>query len=163
MEKYLYLEKISKIRLLLGYLLLLTGLSLLIFINNKIYPIYILFWTALIIAGVINLTNEGIELDLQHNQYRNINSIFGINLGNWKSFHKIDYISIFRSKVTKTIGGAGIHSTATAKISEKVIKINLFTDDQKPITLYTTKDEKLAVEICEKLREKCSFKIINKL
>lgn len=163
MEKYIYLEQITKVRLIIGYLLLLTGLLLLIFINIKIYPIYLLFWIAFIIGGIITLTNEGIELDLKHNLYRNISSIFGIKLGSWKKFPEINYISIFRTNTIKTLGGIGLHSTATARITEKIILINFFTDNQKPTTLYTTKNKDLAVEICSKLKEKYGYEIVNKL
>lgn len=163
MEKYIYLEKITKTRLIIGYILLFSGLLLIIFINIKIYPIYLLFWIALIIGGTITLTNEGIELDLKHNLYRNISSIFGIKLGSWKKFPEINYISIFRTNTTKTLGGIGLQSTATARITEKVILINLFTDNQKPTTLYTTKNKDLAVQICSKLKEKYGFEIVNKL
>lgn len=162
MEKYLYLEKITKTRLIIGYILLFTGL-LFIFINIKIYPIYLLFWIALIIGGIIILTNEGIELDLKHNLYRNISSIFGIKLGSWKRFPEINYISIFRTNTTKVLGGIGLQSIASARITEKIILINLFIDNQKPTTLYTTKNKDLAVEICSKLKEKYGFEIVNKL
>ena len=163
MEKFLYFEKTSIKILILGNLLWISGLFLLVFVNVTLGPAFILVWIALIIGGIVILSNDGIELDLKNNKYRNVFSILGLNIGDWKNFPKMDYISVFRSNISTKIGGIGMRSTASARISEKVILINLFSENGKPITLFFTKDENLAFKISEKLKMKYQVEVINKL
>jgi hypothetical protein len=162
-EKFLYLEKISLKSLILGNLLWISGLFLLLFFNVTFGPAFVLVWIALIIGGFVILSNNGIELDLKNNQYRNVFSILGLNIGHWKNFPKMESISVFRSNISTKVGGIGMSSTASARISEKAILINLFPENGKPTTLYFTKDEKVALEISEKLKMKYEVEIINKL
>jgi hypothetical protein len=163
MEKFLYFEKTSIKILILGNLLWISGLFLLVYVNVTLGPAFILVWIALIIGGIVILSNDGIELDLKNNKYRNVFSILGLNTGDWKNFPKMDYISVFRSNISTKIGGIGMRSTASARISEKVILINLFSENGKPITLFFTKDENLAFKISEKLKMKYQVEVINKL
>ncbi|UGS23381.1 hypothetical protein [Flavobacterium channae] len=163
MEKYLYLEKTTLKILVLGNILWISGLLLLLFLNVTFGPAFVLIWIALIIGGFVLLSKDGIELDLKNNQYRSVFSILGLNIGDWKNFPEIEYISISRSKVSTKVGGIGMSSTASARISEKVILINLFSENRKPVKLYYTKDENVALEICEKLKSKYKVEIINKL
>lgn len=163
MEKFLYLEKTSLKSLILGNLLWISGLFLLLFFNVTFGPAFVLVWIALIIGGFVILSNDGIELDLKNNQYRNVFSILGLNIGNWKNFPNMEYISIFRSNISTKVGGIGMSSTASTRISEKVILINLFSENRKPTTFYCTKDENIAIEISEKLKNRYQVEIINKL
>lgn len=163
MGKYLYLEKTTLKILVLGNILWISGLLLLLFLNVTFGPAFVLIWITLIIGGLVLLSKDGIELDLKNNQYRSVFSILGLNIGDWKNFPEIEYISIFRSKVSTKVGGIGMSSTASTRISEKVILINLFSENRKPVTLYYTKDENVALEICEKLKSKYEVEIINKI
>jgi len=162
-EKFIYLEKISLKSLILGNLLWISGLFLLLFFNVTFGPAFVLVWIDLIIGGFVILSNNGIELDLKNNQYRNVFSILGLKIGDWKNFPKMESISVFRSNISTKVGGIGMSSTASARISEKAILINLFPENGKPTTLYFTKDEKVALEISEKLKMKYEVEIINKL
>ncbi len=163
MRKFLYLEKMSLKTKIIGNLLWILGFSLLFFLNIKFGPIFILLWIALIIGGITILSNDGIELDFKNNQYRNLTFILGLSFGLWKSFPKIDYISVFRSKITKSVGGVGFESSAEATITEKVIIINLFLENGKPITLYITKSIDIALAITERIKEEFGIEIVNKL
>lgn len=163
MRKFLYIEKMSLMTKIIGNLLLIIGFSLLFFLNIKFGPIFILLWVALIIGGITILSNEGIELDFKNNQYRNLTFILGTSFGLWKSFPKMDYISVFRSKVTKSVGGVSFESLAEAAIIEKVIIINLFLENGKPITLYVTKSVDIALEVAERVKEEFGIEIVNKL
>ncbi len=163
MEKFLYLEKKHLKSLILGNLLWISGLLLLFFLNVTFGSAFVLVWIALIIGGLVILSNDGIELDLKNNQYRNVFSILGLNIGNWKNFPKMEYVSIFRSNISTKVGGFGMTSTASARISEKVISINLLSENVKSTTLYFTTDENIAMEISEKLKMKYEVEIINKL
>ena len=89
--------------------------------------------------------------------------ILGLKIGDWKNFPKMESISVFRSNISTKFGGVGISSTASVRISEKAILINLFPENGKPTTLYFTKDEKVALEISEKLKIKYEVEIINKI
>lgn len=163
MRKFLYLEKMSLKTKIIGNLLWIIGLSLLVFLNIKYGSIFVLLWIALIIGGITVLSNEGIELDFKNNQYRNLSFILGLSFGIWKSFPKMDYISVFRSKVTKSVAGVSFESLAEATITEKVIIINVFLGNGKPITLYVTKSIYIALEITERMKEEFRIEIVNKL
>lgn len=163
MRKFLYIEKMSLMTKIIGNLLLIIDFSLLLFLNIKFGPIFILLWVALIIGGITILSNEGIELDFKNNQYRGLTFILGTSFGLWKSFPKMDYISVFRSKVTKSVGGVSFESLAEAAITEKVIIINLFLENGKPITLYVTKSVDIALEVAERMKEEFGIEIVNKL
>lgn len=163
MNKILYLEKISLTKKIIGNLLWLSGLFSLLLINIKFGPGFLVLWAALIIGGLIMISTNGIELDFQENQYRTVSSFLGSNYGLWKSFPRIDYLSLFKTTVTQTVGGRGFRSTATATLSDKMIVINLFNTDGKPTTLYMTKNAKIATEIAEKVRIHFGVEVVNKL
>ena len=163
MNKYLYLEKISLAKMIIGNILWVSGFCSLLFINITFGPGFLIIWTLLIFAGLYLISTEGIELDFSENQYREVFSLFGSNYGFWKDFPSIDYISIFRTNVTQTIGGKSFNSTATATLSDKMILINLFAKNRKPTTLYMTKNTEMAIEIAEKFNTFYGIEIINKL
>ena len=79
---------------------------------------------------------EGIEIDLRNNKIRNTNNLFNLSFGQWKDFPEIEYVSVFRTTQTTTVWV----STASANVTEKTIKINLFYNTNQKIEAYETKD-----------------------
>ncbi len=142
---------------------MISGLLSLCFINISFGPIFLIVWIIPIVAGLCILYTDGIELDFNKNRYRTIFSIFGISYGIWKSIPKIDYISIFKTAFSKTIGNIGFDGGAEATMSERVIKINLFAKNRKIITLFMTKNAETAIEIAESFKKFYGIDVVNKL
>ncbi|MEW5677239.1 hypothetical protein ABGT15_13070 [Flavobacterium enshiense] len=163
MKKFLYLEKIPLIKIIIGNILWVTGFCSLLFINITLGPGFLVVWSLFIIVGLYLISTDGIELDFNENQYRQVFSIAGSNFGIWKDFPNIDYITIFKTTITQTIGGKTFGSTATATMSDKMVLINLFAENKKPTTLYMTKNPEMAIEIAKKFHEFYNIEVINKM
>jgi hypothetical protein len=153
MENYIYVEKVSLIKKIIGNILLIGGIFGLIFINVKIGPQYIFLWVFLCFIGVFFISTEGLEINFKTTNYRKILSMFGINYGlSWKYYPKINYIALVETNIKQTIGGRTFNSTATATISSKMVKINLFDENNRHRTLYIANNRKEALKIAEKMR-----------
>lgn len=153
MENYIYVEKVSLIKKIIGNILLIGGIFGLIFINVKIGPQYIFLWVFLCFIGVFFISTEGLEINFKTTNYRKILSMFGINYGlSWKYYPKINYIALVETNFKQTIGGRTFNSTATATISSKMVKINLFDENNRHRTLYIANNRKEALKIAEKMR-----------
>ncbi|WP_320815710.1 hypothetical protein [Flavobacterium sp.] len=153
MKNYIYLEKVSLLKNIIGNLFLILGLSCLIFINNSKQPNFILLWVFFLFIGAFLISTEGIEIDFKKNTYRKVLSMYGINYGlSWDYFPKIEYISLLETKVKQKIGGLTFRSTATATFVEKVVKINLFNENNRPQTIYYANNIKEALIISEQIK-----------
>lgn len=164
MSKYLYLEKITLTKMIFGNIFWISGLCSLLFINISLGPGFLLAWIFLILLGFYFISTEGIEINFESNSYRQIFSIFGSNYGTWSYFPQMEYLSLFRTRVSQSIGGKSFSSTATATLSDTVIRINLFSSNRNhPVTLYTTKSESVAYDIAEKIKLFYGTEIVDKL
>lgn len=164
MNRYLYLEKISLFKKIIGNILWISGFFCLLLVNVRFGPGFLFVWGILFFAGLYFISTEGIELNFESNSYRQVFSIFGSNYGTWDYFPHIEYVSLFRTRVSQTIGGKSFSSTASATLSDKVIKINLFSPNRNhPTTLYVTKNENIAYEIAEKFKLFYGVEIVDKL
>ncbi|MBP4143197.1 hypothetical protein J3S90_15435 [Flavobacterium sp. P4023] len=154
MENYIYVEKVSLWKKIIGNLFLICGIFGLIFINVKIGPQYIFLWVFLCFVGVFFISTEGLEINFNKTNYRKIISMYGINYGlSWKYYPKINYFALVETNIKQTIGGRTFNSTATATLSSKMVKINLFDDYNKHITLYIANNRNEAIKIGEKLQK----------
>jgi hypothetical protein len=160
MKKYLFLEKISKWKIILSIIFFSAIIGLLFqqFISP---PNAVLLGTFLLFAGLFFISSEGVEIDFENKYFRSVMSIAGINFGSWKLFNKPEYISIFKKTVTQTIGGKGFQSTATATLREKIIIVNLIYNNGKYSTIYMTKHKNIANEIAEVLKLNLNVEIID--
>ncbi len=153
MQKYIYTEKITMIKTIIGNLLLISGIMTLLFVNVKFGPAYIFLWVFMCYVSVFFISTEGIEKDFQSNIYRKFISIYCLNYGlSWKYFHEISYISILETNIKQTIGGRGFRSTATATVSEKKVKINLFDKENRHKTIYIANNKIEAMKIAENIK-----------
>ena len=153
MKNYIYIEKVSLLKMIIGNLLLISGLFGLIFINNAKQPNFILLWVFLLFIGVFLISTEGLEIDFKENNYRKVLSMYGINYGlSWNYFPKIEYISLLETKVKQKIGPVTFRSTASATFVEKVVKINIFNENNRPLTIYYANNIKEALIISEQIK-----------
>lgn len=131
-------------------------------VNTKYGPQFMLLWIFMVFLGLFIITGEGIEINFNNKSYRTIYRILGADIGFWKDLPPMVYVSVFETRVNQTIGGKSFSSTATATVSSKVAMINLFDADNRPETLYMTKNKEAAVEIAEKLRQAYGVEIVIK-
>ena len=87
--------------------------------------------------GFYLLIQDGIELDYKNKTYRRIKSLFGITIGKWQPLPEIEYISVFKTTETTTVWAA----SASANVSNAVVKVNLFYNTNQKIEIYNSKNE----------------------
>ena len=132
-------------------------------VNSKYGPQFIVVGIFIIFLGLYLVTAEGIEIDLDNKSYRIVYRILGADIGFWKDLPPMVYVSVFETRVNQTIGGKSFSSTATATVSSKVAMINLFDADNRPKTLYMTKNKEAAIVIAKKLGEAYGVEVVIKL
>lgn len=153
MKNYIYIEKVPLFKKVIGTLFLISGILCLLFINIKISPQLILLWIFLCFIGLFFISTEGIEMNFSRNSYRKMISFYGVNFGLiWKVYPKINYFTLFETNIKEVIGGKTFNSTASAILSTKVVKINLFDENNRHITLYVAKNREEALIIGEKIK-----------
>ena len=120
-------------------------------------PVY--FGLIFIFFALNTFSTEGFEMNLENKTYRNINSLFGINYGKWKTYPEIEYISVIKTKESKSFEGT------STRIINDIIHFNLFYSGNKHITFYKTKsleDARNAIQVLKKnLEVNISDKIMN--
>jgi hypothetical protein len=164
MNKFTYFEKTSLTESISGHILWISGLiCFLLVIFFKIHSAYLAVGGILLLFGVNLISKVGIEINMDKKIYRNVSLILGVKFGGWKNYPEIHYLTMFRTLVTQKIGGGGFKSSATATLSDRMIKINLFTENEKSITLYITKNENIAYQIAENFKVFYGIEILDKL
>jgi hypothetical protein len=133
-----------------GFLLLLFGLS--VFFYSSIFFGIISFG-----IGLNLISTTGSQLDLENKAYRNITSIIGINIAKWKPTPEFDYISVFKTIEKQRFQVA----TAGTIITNTVILLNLFYDQNKHITFYKTEDLADAFDIANHLKIALNIKVLD--
>lgn len=161
MTNFIYVEKISPIRTILGNLLFIPGFLALILINKGNGPIFFLVYLFTTYWGIFLISTEGLEIDLQNKKYRKLFSMYGINIGRfWNYFPETKYIALVETRVKQTFGAMGVRSSATATISEKTVKINLFDKSEKYFTLYFANNRDEALKIAEQIKLALKIEIL---
>ncbi len=117
-------------------------------------PIY--FGLIFIFFAINAFSTEGFEMNLENKTYRNINSIFGVNYGKWKTYPEIEYISVIKTKQSKSFEG-----TSTRIITD-VIHFNMFFNGNKHITFYKTKSLEEARKAMRELEKNLEVNISDK-
>jgi len=134
-----------------SFMVLLYGIIL---IQYFIFGGIIIGIGSLIFISVI----EGIEIDFNSRKYRNAKFIGKLTIGNWQNLPEINYISVFRTTITRAIVG---RSEARVSSSERVIIINLIYDKNKKLRVYKTKDYKDAFKKAELFSQKLNLRIFD--
>ncbi|GGI56478.1 hypothetical protein [Winogradskyella haliclonae] len=127
MSIFTFKRKLPIWKLILGPLALIVG-SVSLFTD----------FTGFIIIGmgIFLLLINGSEFDFEKNKYRKIKSILGIDIGKWEPLPDIEYVSVFKTNETTTLR----QTSAEATITNEVIKLNLFYNNNKRIEAYRTYD-----------------------
>jgi hypothetical protein len=128
-QKLLILNSINIFKQVIGSLLIIYGLYYLVVYLNILAVFYL-------VLGLIMLTRSGTEINLENKKYRSVFSLFGLSFGVWKDLPKIDYISVFKTKIVKK------HQVYIASTYSKleVIKLILFYQKNKRIEVYQTEN-----------------------
>lgn len=111
----------------LGTVALVVGLTTIIIDIKGLVPLFI---------GIYLLIQEGMELDYKNNKYRRVKSFLGLTVGKWQPLPKIDYVSVFKTTETTTVWAA----SASANVSNAVVKVNLFYNTNQKIEIYDSRD-----------------------
>jgi hypothetical protein len=145
----IHMKEVLLMQKILGFALAITGILLLM--NEPIY-----FGLIFIFFAINTFSTEGFEMNLKNKTYRRINSIFGMHYGKWKSYPQIDYISVFKTKESKSSEGT------SARISKDVINFNLYYSEIKYLTFYKTDYLEDAHKAIEKLKINLDIEILDK-
>ena len=86
------------------------------------------------IVGLGLIAKEGSEINLTDKTYRELNSIFGIRFGKWKSCPEFEYVSVFKTRESQTVNMLSVPAT----YQSEVILLNLFYNRNKHMTFYKT-------------------------
>jgi len=161
MNDYIYIEKVSILKKIIGNLILIFGLFGLFYINVKIGFGFFFLWIFLCFLGVFLISTQGFKINFKSRSYMFLNSIYGFHFGfNYKYFSKVSYISLFETTIKQKIGGRGFNP-AEATLSGKKVKINFFDEDNRPITIYIANNRSEALEISKNLLAFHTIKIID--
>lgn len=102
-------------------------------------------------------STEGFEMNLENKTHRNINSLFGVNYGKWKTYPEIESISVIKTKESKSFEGT------STRIINDTIHFNLFYSGNKHITFYKTKSIEDARDAIQLLQKNLVVTISNKI
>lgn len=161
MKNYVYIEKASSIKFIIGNLLFVPSFLAIIFINKKNGPILLLVFLLIAYWGIFFISSEGLEIDFQNKKFRKLFTVYGFRIGlTWTFFPEIKYIALVETTVKQTFGGRGFRSSATTTITEKTIKINVFDCNEKYFTLYFANDRNSALEIASKIEEAYKIEVL---
>ena len=123
MKNFVYIEKVSLIRTIIGNFLFIPSFLALILINKENGPIWLLVYLIIAYWGIFLISTEGLEIDFLNNKFKKIFSFYGIKIGiQWVTFFEIKYIALVETTVKQTFGGRGFKASATTTVSEKTVK-----------------------------------------
>jgi hypothetical protein len=131
-----YSKDIPTFKLVLGIVTIIVGLYFLISGG-------IVFGAMFTIIGLNLCLAEGSQIDLENKTYRSTKSVFGITVGKWKPIPKFEYVSVFKTSITQQINII----SASARLKEEVIVLNLFYSGNKHITFYKTTNKEDAFKV----------------
>jgi hypothetical protein len=103
------------------------------------------------------LKKDGIEIDLQHRQYRDLISLFGISYGKWKALPDIEYVSVFKTTQTSRVWV----STANTNVTSTAVKVNLFYNTNQKIEAYETENVDEAFKIGKEIAKMLNIDILD--
>jgi hypothetical protein len=143
MNRILYLKQVWGYKKGVGLVLIIKGFY-------SLFATDIFFGALYLILGLVFVSTEGAEINLENKTYRLVRSIFGMNFGKWQECPKFEYISVFRT-----------NENQTAKLPKNIILINLFYSGNKHITFYKTKDKNEAFDVAERIKNVFKIDILD--
>lgn len=120
MNSYIYIEKVSFLKKIIGSIILISGIIGLFFINFKRSPEFIFLWVFLCFLGVFLASTLKVKVNFKSKCFIFFYSIYGIHFAfNWKYFSEIKYISLLETTITQKIGGRGFTPTEATLSGKK--------------------------------------------
>lgn len=121
-----------------------TGIGILA-ISVSIHGIITTGYPYLIFLGFafFFLHSDGVEINFKHQKYREVFSILGLQIGKWKILPEIEYVTIFSTTEATRVWGR----SASTKVKNEVIVLNLFASQNKKIEIYRTYEFEDAFEM----------------
>lgn len=161
MKNYIYTEKNSTTKIFIGNLLIFPSLLAILFFSKENGLIFLLIYLIAIYWGVFFISSEGLEIDFQNRRFRKLFCVYGIRIGlTWTFFSEIKYVALVETTVKQTFGGRGFKSSATATITEKTVKINIFDNNEKYFTLYFANNKYEALKIASQIEEVYKIEVV---
>jgi len=111
----------------------------------------------LALSSLYFFIRAGIEFDLTTKKYRQTNNLFNLSFGQWKDFPEIQYVSVFKTRQTTRVWV----SSASANVTEHIIKVNLFHNTNQKIEAYETKDINDAFEKAKQIASILNIDILD--
>ena len=145
-----YLKDIPILKKIFGISVGITGLFIL-FTSN------ILFGLMFFVIGINLVLTEGSQINLDSKTYRTVKSIFGIHFGNWKPCPEFEYVSVFLTKENQTINVI----SATTTLTNKIILLNLFYNQNKYFTFYKTDNKEEAFKVANHFKLALNIDILD--
>lgn len=126
--KIIYKSPIATMQLIYGIGLLVIGIVGLL--NNVLGLLFLA-------GGLYFFKTEGIEINLDKKTYRKTINLFNFSFGKWKDLPDIEYVSVFKTTTSSRVWV----SSASTKVTNDVIKVNLFYNTNQKIQAFVTDDD----------------------
>ncbi|MBT8328002.1 MAG: hypothetical protein KJP21_09790 [Bacteroidia bacterium] len=110
-----------------------------------------------LLAILLFLGKEVIEIDFKNKQYRTGLSFFGANALKWKSFVNLNYVSIFPTNVSTTLYMARTGHGTT--INDIDLRVNIVHNKKKRIHVYSAKSKENALIVAKKIGSGLNLRI----
>lgn len=136
-----YQQPISIFKWIFGFLFLLVGFLGIISLS--------LFGLIPFAFAYVLLKSEGTEVDLEAKTYRKTTALFGLKFGKWQPMDNPAYISVFNTTENITVRVV----TAEATNSRAIIKLNLFFENNRQVTIYNTEDVRHAFDVASHIAD----------
>ncbi len=105
---------------------------------------------------ISSAVNSGIEINTEQKSFRKLYSFLGIVFGEWESFPKTEYISVYKSReILKSAAANRPTLTSNSYI------VNSFWEDRRPITLYKTNSKKEALAVAKDMADTLGIKTLD--
>lgn len=105
---------------------------------------------------ISNSVCTGIEINTEQKYYRKLYSFLGIVFGEWESFPKTEYISVYKSRETLNSSAANWPT-----LTSNSYIVNSFWEDRRPITLYKSNSKKEALAVAKDMADVLGIKILD--
>lgn len=145
-----YTRKVPSYKIIIGIGLILASIYGLLFVS-------ILNGLILFVMSFILMKTDGSEIDLESKTYRKTHSYLGLKIGKWKPLPKTEYVSIFSTTENITVRALSAETTN----SRDVILLNIFYDQNKNFTAYSTTHLKDAFDVASHIADALSIDLLD--
>lgn len=115
------------------------------------------FGLVFIVASVYFFQTDGIEIDLIRKKYRKTINIFSLTFGKWKELPEIEYISVFKTTKSSRVWV----SSASTKVTNSIVKVNLFYNTNQKIEAYVADDASDAFVVAKQIASALNIDVLD--